>query len=734
MADSLTDEQLVDELRSYGEVISLPIKANKRQILMKKLNHLRSRNRPPQQKGKGKQPAQRRQLNLEAFSSDDSENELGPAPGPSRSPIASGRTLEPSAASNKITEVVTRSLRRRPNVSPLSVSVRGRRESNELPARPSSATNLSRGPTSPRDPVPTKASDQNRPGSPGRSGYRSPSLYPNLAGFTHGSTYRDTDRDLSFSDRSIIPFESSDSDIEGSSYEVENKSVNTSFSLNRSRQAPTTTSNHVSPRRQTYDTNHTTSKSSTVSRGRPRRRFYPEHVSFGLVALVLAFFVVVFFGYMFVRKEIFMGWLFTDPSTQVRNYNDLLCGNMRDQHNCCLKRDAHKASAIVKDLFTDLSARKGRVVCGEADEQEQRVMKRTLIKEFQVQQKQSLKEAEQLYNCCVSFIIANPHWKIRALAGDGMTKAKDASEVVYLESSVAAMGLWCRLRRSTSRVLWSLFILVAGVGSLGLVLVMLYWRIQAKEREEQQVFAMVEQIINLLKEQHEFAQSEDTIEQSGLAVQHVRDQLLPPARRDQLLPPARRKAMQSIWDKAVKFIEANESRVRLETQVIEGEEFTVWRWIQAVPNGGKVWQGQAFGEHNEGNAATAIYSPTPCLKIRNMFDKEVESEDGWEENVKDALLEKCQDIKSLVHIYVDARSKEGCVYVKCNSKEAAGRVRQALHGWWFDGRLVTVKHIKVEHYHNRWPEAKFAWRPLQPSTDQMRSLAQPYHRSSLEMT
>lgn len=41
-----------------------------------------------------------------------------------------------------------------------------------------------------------------------------------------------------------------------------------------------------------------------------------------------------------------------------------------------------------------------------------------------------------------------------------------------------------------------------------------------------------------------------------------------------------RKALQHIWDQAVKFIEANESRVRLETQVIEGEEFTVWRWIQ----------------------------------------------------------------------------------------------------------------------------------------------------------
>lgn len=35
-----------------------------------------------------------------------------------------------------------------------------------------------------------------------------------------------------------------------------------------------------------------------------------------------------------------------------------------------------------------------------------------------------------------------------------------------------------------------------------------------------------------------------------------------------------------------------------------------------------------------------------------------ESGENWEESVKDGLLEKCQDIKSLVHIYVDKNSKE----------------------------------------------------------------------------
>jgi hypothetical protein len=38
-------------------------------------------------------------------------------------------------------------------------------------------------------------------------------------------------------------------------------------------------------------------------------------------------------------------------------------------------------------------------------------------------------------------------------------------------------------------------------------------------------------VADLLKEQHELAQNDDSGEQAGLAVQHVRDQLLPPSKR-----------------------------------------------------------------------------------------------------------------------------------------------------------------------------------------------------------
>lgn len=137
-----------------------------------------------------------------------------------------------------------------------------------------------------------------------------------------------------------------------------------------------------------------------------------------------------------------------------------------------------------------------------------------------------------------------------------------------------------------------------------------------------------------------------------------------------------RKKMKKIWDQAVSFLSANESRIQTETQRIGGADFLVWRWIQptltcektsSVPS--KVWQGKGkmtcvamatsessaqwrlLGKKNSTryfyqdkmNLIHLIWSTrpyfacffaafpldrrnsppnslTPCLKIRNMFD------------------------------------------------------------------------------------------------------------------
>ena len=53
-----------------------------------------------------------------------------------------------------------------------------------------------------------------------------------------------------------------------------------------------------------------------------------------------------------------------------------------------------------------------------------------------------------------------------------------------------------------------------------------------------------------------------------------------------------RRKLQPIWSKAVDFIAANESRIRLENRLIHGDEFEVWHWLPPSLHNGKIWQGQ----------------------------------------------------------------------------------------------------------------------------------------------
>lgn len=102
--------------------------------------------------------------------------------------------------------------------------------------------------------------------------------------------------------------------------------------------------------------------------------------------------------------------------------------------------------------------------------------------------------------------------------------------------------------------------------------------------------------------------------------------------------------MEKIWNDAVAYIESKESRVRSEIQQVAGEDCHVWRWLpnnsrskmwqgdafetqegnvnSLGVNRRKIWQGQAF-ETQEGSVNSLSVSPTPCLKIRHMFDPDV---------------------------------------------------------------------------------------------------------------
>lgn len=79
MADKLNDQEIVKELKRFGEIVKVPIDKKKRPILIKKLNHYYAKENPPPKRGKSggrtaKKPAPGAEF------SDDSQDESESAP------------------------------------------------------------------------------------------------------------------------------------------------------------------------------------------------------------------------------------------------------------------------------------------------------------------------------------------------------------------------------------------------------------------------------------------------------------------------------------------------------------------------------------------------------------------------------------------------------------------------------------------------------------------------------
>ncbi|NXH18059.1 MAN1 protein, partial [Bucco capensis] len=293
----------------------------------------------------------------------------------------------------------------------------------------------------------------------------------------------------------------------------------------------------------------------------------------------------------------------------------------------------------------------------------------------------------------------------------------NVTDVKYLESTSPKMSFECRFRRAFVSATHKLSILLLGIGVVWGVLDYMKYRWAKEEEETKQMYDMVVKIIDVLRS-HSEACSENKDLQPYMPILHV---------RDSLIPPEDRRKMKKVWNRAVDFLEANESRVRRETRKIGGAEFLVWKWVQpsavcdkilAIPS--KVWQGQAFHLDRRNSPPNSL---TPCLKIRNMFDPVMEIGDHWHLAIQEAILEKCSDNDGIVHIAVDKNSREGCVYVKCLSPEYAGKAFKALHGSWFDGKLVTVKYLRLDRYHHRFPQALTCNTPLKPSNKHMNSMS-----------
>ncbi|NXU13342.1 MAN1 protein, partial [Pardalotus punctatus] len=348
-------------------------------------------------------------------------------------------------------------------------------------------------------------------------------------------------------------------------------------------------------------------------------------------------------------------------------------------------------------------------------------------------------EYESVLNTSLQWILnSGEDVGIKCLSNDpNEMDVTNVTDVKYLESTSPKMSFRCRFRRAFVNVTHRLSILLWGIAMVWGVLHYMKYRWAKEEEETKQMYDMVVKIIvtnsvlwlffvlffffmvsSHVLRSHSEACLENKELQPYMPILHV---------RDSLIPPQDRRKMNKVWNRAVDFLAANESRVHTETRRVGGAEFLVWKWMQpsaacdkivVIPS--KVWQGQAFHLDRRNSPPNSL---TPCLKIRNMFDPVMEIGDHWHLAIQEAILEKCSDNDGIVHIAVDKNSREGCVYVKCLSPEYAGKAFKALHGSWFDGKLVTVKYLRLDRYHHRFPQALTCNTPLKPSNKHMNSMS-----------
>ncbi|RWS10380.1 inner nuclear membrane protein Man1-like protein [Dinothrombium tinctorium] len=342
----------------------------------------------------------------------------------------------------------------------------------------------------------------------------------------------------------------------------------------------------------------------------------------------------------------------------------------------------------------------------------------------------------------ITLIELNPQWNMRVVR-------KEDNYFLQIDPDTyqIALPFSCQAYLMLSQTIKKILISIIVIAIVSAVLKFVHRKRKQAAEERELIYDLMEKSLDLL-------QSPDNPQ--SMPVIHIRDMLFSAQERQSA------KSMK-IWAKVVKFVEENESRVKVGWERIDGDDYKTWKWIASskgntssgsespsttMKTGPIEWQGQAFGsDENRGKEATSntnqivndssqitsnknsnpaaasnFVAPTCFLKVRNMYNPETHLNPNWKANIENAILEKCMatavnNKHGVLHIHVDDSGIEGVVYIKCDSIESATVAFRALHGWWCERKLVSVRFLKEERYYARFPEARTFTEPLRVRYD-----------------
>ncbi|KAH8254724.1 hypothetical protein KR032_011964 [Drosophila birchii] len=275
-------------------------------------------------------------------------------------------------------------------------------------------------------------------------------------------------------------------------------------------------------------------------------------------------------------------------------------------------------------------------------------------------------------------IVENPQWMIQVV--------ESPNTAAYFELAEPNLPLKCVVLKKMTRFFTMIgsLILVAAVCLVIYFAVVLY-RVKQKEALLA-VDHFTKDIINELIYQSSQNESPEVI------INQLQEKFVPAKNRSKHL---------SAWNKAIKALEKNDSRVLFGMVNRDGKALRTMAWNRNLDKKDvglvKKWQSPAFDNSNK-----IANPPTPCLKIRHMFDASEVDQANLKQSIVESIIEKVGPRCKICDVQLDIQSC--CVYIRCATDEDAGMIHNEINGWWFDKRLISIKFLRLERYLSRFPK------------------------------
>ncbi|CAF0861158.1 unnamed protein product [Adineta ricciae] len=344
-----------------------------------------------------------------------------------------------------------------------------------------------------------------------------------------------------------------------------------------------------------------------------------------------------------------------------------------------------------------LEIRTGEVECGMRKKSERYVPEREINQYLDKKGFKFENGPEERWKTLVAYILGREGDHELSIWSSDNAPTGDYNNAAKLSSEEGKYSLTCRLQKSAQSIMRNLAWL--SLGTSGFLALGWLWKRRHNQFEEREKTYkdLTQKIIDLLEEQYdEHLRNPET--DPWVAINHIRDMLIPTHERQKL---------KELWERAKKQISERESRVRAESQLIHGEEHDVWRWIQPRSSSSPSSPRKKRPESPHGtNEDSYVYMPpdvglTQCLKLRNFFDSDTMVDDDEIDLVIDSIRNRCATVHRIEHIGIYSVY----VYLKFSSKEAASKGFHLLNNWKYHGREIIAKYLRLERYHEHFPEA-----------------------------